>query len=75
MKADFKILWNNCLNVIRDNISEAAFNTWFAPIIPLSYKDNVDNPSAKSVFMNILRKNTSILFNKHFIVKLGRALF
>lgn len=41
MKADFKILWNNCLNVIRDNISEAAFNTWFAPITPLSYQDNV----------------------------------
>lgn len=51
MKADFKILWNNCLNVIRDNISEAAFNTWFAPITPLSYQDNVLTIQVPSQFL------------------------
>ena len=34
-------MWNNCLDVIRDNIPEPAFNTWFAPIVPLNYKDRV----------------------------------
>jgi len=34
-------LWNRCLNVIKDNISEASFNTWFAPIVSLKYENNV----------------------------------
>lgn len=29
------------MEVIRDNIPELAFNTWFAPIVPLNYKDHV----------------------------------
>ena len=41
MNNNFDILWNNCLNVIKDNIPEPAFNTWFAPIVPLNYEDNV----------------------------------
>lgn len=38
---DCKVLWKNCLDVIRDIIPEAAFNTWFSPIVPLKYEDNV----------------------------------
>ena len=41
MSADYKQLWNNCLDVIRDNISEDAFKSWFVPIVPIQYKDNV----------------------------------
>ncbi len=41
MNNNFDILWSNCLNVIKDNIPEPAFNTWFAPIVPLNYEDNV----------------------------------
>lgn len=41
MRTDFKYLWSKCLDVIRDIIPEVAFNTWFSPIIPLKYEDNV----------------------------------
>lgn len=41
MNSNFDILWGNCLDVIKDNIPEPAFNTWFAPIVPLNYEDNV----------------------------------
>ncbi|OJV35899.1 MAG: chromosomal replication initiator protein DnaA [Bacteroidales bacterium 36-12] len=34
-------LWNKCLEIIRDNINEASFNTWFVPIVPLQYDKNV----------------------------------
>ncbi|MBP6634284.1 MAG: chromosomal replication initiator protein DnaA [Paludibacter sp.] len=34
-------LWSRCLSVIKDNISEASFNTWFAPIVALKYEENV----------------------------------
>ena len=50
MKTDFKSLWNNCLQIIQDNISEAAYNTWFAPIIPISYKDNIFTVQVPSQF-------------------------
>lgn len=33
--------WNRCLSIIKDNISEASFNTWFAPIVPLRYENNI----------------------------------
>jgi len=32
-------LWNNCLNIIKDNIQEISYSTWFTPIVPLKYKD------------------------------------
>lgn len=41
MNTDYKYLWKNCLDVIRDIIPEVAFNTWFAPIIPLKYEDSI----------------------------------
>lgn len=50
MKTDFKSLWNHCLKIIKDNISEAAYNTWFAPIIPISYRDNIITVQVPSQF-------------------------
>lgn len=32
-------LWNRCLKVIKDNISDAAYKTWFEPIVPLEYNE------------------------------------
>lgn len=29
-------LWNKCLEIIGDNVSEEVFSTWFRPIVPLS---------------------------------------
>ncbi|MDH6358268.1 chromosomal replication initiator protein DnaA [Parabacteroides sp. PF5-9] len=40
MQTDHQTLWNKCLNVIKDIVPEPAFNTWFMPIIPLSYEEN-----------------------------------
>lgn len=33
-------LWNQCLSIVKDNIGESMYNTWFTPIVPLSYKEN-----------------------------------
>lgn len=50
MRTDYKTLWKNCMKVVRDNIPEAAFSTWFAPIVPLGYKDNVLTVQVPSQF-------------------------
>ena len=33
-------LWNRCLTIIKDNISESMYDTWFAHIVPLNYESN-----------------------------------
>ncbi len=34
-------MWSRCLEIIKDNISEVSFNTWFIPIVPLQYQNSV----------------------------------
>lgn len=33
-------LWNQCLAIIKDNIGEEHFNTWFVPMVPESYENH-----------------------------------
>ncbi|MDR0829111.1 MAG: chromosomal replication initiator protein DnaA [Prevotellaceae bacterium] len=32
-------LWENCLEIIHDNVSEDVFTTWFKPVIALNYEN------------------------------------
>lgn len=41
MQTNHENLWKRCLSVIKDNISDASYNTWFAPIVPLKYDKSV----------------------------------
>lgn len=34
-------LWMSCLSIIKDNINEASYNTWFAPIVPIKFDNKV----------------------------------
>jgi chromosomal replication initiator protein len=34
-----KTLWNQCLSIIKDNVPELSYSTWFLPIVPLSYEE------------------------------------
>lgn len=34
-------LWENCLTVLRDNVSSQVYNTWFAPISALKWDEEV----------------------------------
>jgi len=34
VKNDVRQVWDDCLVVIRENVSEQSFKTWFEPIIP-----------------------------------------
>lgn len=43
-------LWANCLRVFQDNVSEAAFKTWFLPIVPLSYENKIFTIQVPSQF-------------------------
>jgi chromosomal replication initiator protein len=35
-----EMLWKQCLDIIKDNVQELSFKTWFSPIVPLRYEEN-----------------------------------
>ena len=41
MDKDHEIVWNRCLQVIKDNVPSVSFKTWFEPIVPVKLRDNV----------------------------------
>ncbi len=41
MSKEFDQVWQNCLSVIKDNVSLQSFKTWFEPITPLKLSNNV----------------------------------
>ena len=34
-------IWNNCLNIIKDNVPSISFRTWFEPIVPLKLDNDI----------------------------------
>lgn len=41
MGKEIESIWNNCLKVIKDNIEDQSFKTWFVPIKPVQLDGNV----------------------------------
>ena len=41
MKNNHEKIWENCLKVIKDNVSLQSYKTWFEPIKPVKLKENV----------------------------------
>lgn len=41
MTKDHVEIWKDCLSVIKDNVTEQGYKTWFEPIVPLSLSENV----------------------------------
>jgi chromosomal replication initiator protein len=37
----YQSVWNNCLKVIKDNIPDNSFKTWFEPIQPVKLENNI----------------------------------
>ncbi len=41
MEIDSATVWNDCLRVIKENVPEQSFNTWFLPIIPMKCENDI----------------------------------
>ncbi|MBQ0006477.1 MAG: chromosomal replication initiator protein DnaA, partial [Alistipes sp.] len=33
--------WDDCLSVLKDNLTERQYDTWFKPIVPVSLEGDV----------------------------------
>ncbi|UYZ63244.1 chromosomal replication initiator protein DnaA [Hymenobacter weizhouensis] len=67
MLKDCRTVWANCLRVIKANIGEQSFRTWFQPIVPVQLHNNV-----------LLIQVPSTYFyewlEEHFVEELKRAI-
>lgn len=41
MPVNHTSIWNDCLRLIRENISEQGYKTWFQPIVPIRFENQV----------------------------------
>jgi len=41
MSQNCTTLWNNCLHVIKEQIPQQSFDTWFSPITPIKFEQNI----------------------------------
>ena len=51
MQTEFNILWAQCQQILRDNLSQSAYQTWFAPVVAVQWQDNVLVLQVKSQFI------------------------
>lgn len=40
-KQDPNYIWKKCLTIIKEHVKPITFNTWFSPIIAVSFEDNI----------------------------------
>lgn len=41
MQLDCNTVWNSCLKLIKQNIGEQSYKTWFSPIVPIRLENSV----------------------------------
>lgn len=51
MQQDTNILWNQCRQLLADNLTQSAYQTWFAPIVPIDFQNGVLVLQVKSQFV------------------------
>lgn len=73
MSKDYKTVWQNCLQVIRDNITFQAYKTWFGPIKALKLENNVLTIQVPSQFFyEWIEENYIHLLRKTIKKELGK---
>lgn len=66
-------LWNKCLIIIKEDISEHNFNTWFTPIVPLKFLNNTLTLQVPSQFFyEWLEENYVFIFRKAIDLVIGK---
>ena len=51
MTNDLNILWAECQQILRDNLSQSAYQTWFAPIVAQQWSNDLLVLQVKSQFV------------------------
>ncbi|MDP2235899.1 MAG: chromosomal replication initiator protein DnaA [Bacteroidales bacterium] len=72
MKKRYLEVWENCLNIIKDNVHVQSFKTWFEPISPVKLENNVLTIQVPSQFFyEWLEEHYIVLLKKTIKKELG----
>jgi chromosomal replication initiator protein len=72
MENDFEKVWQNCLDVIRDNVNQQSFKTWFEPIKPVKLHGSILTIQVPSQFFyEWLEEHYIDLLKKTIVKELG----
>ncbi|MBR1928121.1 MAG: chromosomal replication initiator protein DnaA [Paludibacteraceae bacterium] len=67
--------WQECLQILRDNLSGSAYRTWFEPIVPLEYENKVLVLQVKSQYVvEYIEENYIDLLGKVLVRVFGRGI-
>jgi chromosomal replication initiator protein len=69
MQKKHEALWDNCLKLIRNNVTEQQFTTWFAPIGFESYSE-----STKTVLLQVPSNYVYEYLEEYYVGLLGKVL-
>lgn len=73
MQKNFEKVWENCLKIIRDNVSPQNFKTWFEPVKAIRLEGNVITIEVPSQFVyEWLEEHYIALLRKTIKSQLGR---
>lgn len=74
MQVEPKILWEQCAQILRDNLTPTVYNTWFAPIEMVEFTDGVLVLRVKSQFVaEYIEENYIDLLGKAIIRVFGKG--
>jgi len=74
MQTEVKELWNKCLIIIKNDLSDQSYTTWFAPIVPLKFQNSTLTIQVPSQFfyewleenyVSVLRKAIDFAIGRH----------
>ncbi len=69
MSKSHKALWGDCLNLIKNNVTEQQFKTWFAPIVFESYSED-----SRKVLVQVPSPYVYEYLEQHYIDLLSKVL-
>ena len=69
MNVSPKNLWDNCLQLIKENVTEQQFDTWFRPIVLQSYK-----PASKTLLVQVPSQFVYEYLEEHYVDLLRKVL-
>jgi chromosomal replication initiator protein len=67
MQKDCNTVWNSCLELIKEDVADQGYNTWFVPIVPLRLED-------KSITIQVPSQFFYEWLEEHYIHVLKKAL-
>ena len=69
MEMNPKALWDNCLQLIKDNVTEQQFRTWFAPIVFEQY-----NEDSRTLLVQVPSRYVYEYLEQHYVNLLSKVL-